>query len=80
MIRLYLADSMLLNVLRESTSKELWEIFWNLYQSKSLINKLFLQKKMYHLRMDDGYFVIKHLNTFNTLVSQLLSIDITLAE
>jgi hypothetical protein len=79
-IRLCLADSLLLNVSRESTTKELWDKLGNLYQSKSLVKKLFLQKKLYNLRMEDGDSMTKHLNAFNTLVSQLGSINITIAE
>ena len=41
-IRLCLVDSVLLNVLRESTPKELWDKLGNFYQSNSLVNKLFL--------------------------------------
>jgi hypothetical protein len=41
-IQLYLEDSVLLNVLGESTTKELWDKLGKLYQSKSLVNKLFL--------------------------------------
>jgi hypothetical protein len=41
-IRLCLADSVLLNVSGESTTKELWDKLGNLYQLKSLVNKLFL--------------------------------------
>jgi hypothetical protein len=44
----------LLNVSGESTTKELWGKLGNLYQSKSLVNKLLLRKKLYHLRMEDG--------------------------
>jgi hypothetical protein len=79
-IRLYLDDSLLLNVSRESTTKELWEKLGNLYQSKSLVNKLFLQKKLYHLRMEDGDSVTEHLNAFNTLVIQLGYVNIMLVE
>jgi hypothetical protein len=79
-IRLCLADSVLLNVLGESTAKELWDKLGNLYQSKSLVNKLFLQNKLYHIRMEDGDSVTKHLNAFNTLVSQLGSVNITIVE
>ena len=79
-IRLCLADSVLLNVSGESTAKELWDKLGNLYQSKSLVNKLFLRKKLYHLRMEDGDSVTEHLNAFNTLVSQLGSVNITIAE
>jgi hypothetical protein len=69
-----------LNVSGESTAKELWDKLGNLYQSKSLVNKLFLQKKLYHLRMEDGDSVTKHLNAFNTLVSQLGFVNITISE
>jgi hypothetical protein len=79
-IRLCLEDSVLLNVSGESTAKELWDKLGNLYQSKSLVNKLFLRKKLYHLRMEDGDYMTEHLNAFNTLVSQLGSVNITIAE
>ena len=35
---------------------------------------------MYHLRMEDGDSVTEHINVFNTLVSQLGSVNITIAE
>ena len=75
-IRLCVSDSVLLNVSGEATANTLWDKLRTLYQSKSLVNKLILQKKLYTLRMKDGDSVIKHLNTFNTLVSQLSSVDI----
>jgi hypothetical protein len=79
-IRLCLANSVLLNVSRESTAKEIWDKLGNLCQSKSLVNKLFLQKKLYHLRMEDEDSMTEHLNAFNTLVSQLGSINIMIVE
>ena len=68
-IRLCVLDSVLLNVSGEATMKNLWEKHGNLYQSKSLVNKLFLRKKLYNLRMKDGDSVTEHLNAFNTVVS-----------
>ena len=53
---------------------------WNLYQSKSLLNKLFLWKKLYNLRMKDGDSVTEHLNAFNTVVIQLSSVDIKISD
>jgi hypothetical protein len=78
--RLFLADLVLLNVSEESIAKEIWDKLGNLYQSESLVNKLFLRKNLYHLRMEDGDSMTEHLNAFNTLVSQLVSINITIAE
>ena len=78
-IQLCVSDSVLLNVSREATVKNLWEKLGNLYQSKSLVNKFFLQKNLYNLRMKDGDSVTEHMNTFNTVVSQLSSIDIKIS-
>jgi len=50
-----------------------------LSQSKSLVNKLFLWKKLYNLRMKYGDSVIEHLNAFNIVVSELLSVDIKIS-
>jgi hypothetical protein len=68
-IQLCLSDLVLLNVSEEDTTKDLWDKLGKLYQSKYLVNKLFLRKKLYNLRMRDGDSVAKHLNAFNTLVS-----------
>eukprot|EP00253_Pinus_taeda_P014701 PITA_14701 len=79
-IRLCVSDSVFLNVLGEATMKDLWEKLGNLYQSKSLVNKLFLRKKLYNLRMKDGESVTEHLNTFNIVVSQLTFVDIKILD
>ena len=52
-IRFCVLDSALLNVSGKATMKALLDKLGNLYQSKSLVNKLFLQKKLYNLRMKD---------------------------
>ena len=70
------SDSVLSNVFGEAITKNLWEKLGTLYQSTSLVNKLFLQKNLYNLRMKDGDSVIEHLNAFNTVVSKLSSVDI----
>ena len=79
-IHLCLSDLILLNVFGEDIAIKLWEKLGNLYQSKSLVNKLFLQNKLYYLRMEDGESMKEHLNAFNTLVSHLNSIDIKMGE
>ena len=68
-IRLCVLGSVFLNVSGEATVKDLWAKLGTLYQSKSLVNKLLLRKKLYNLRMKDGDSVIEHLNAFNTVVS-----------
>jgi hypothetical protein len=68
MIQICLEDSVLLNVLGEDSSKKLWDKLGSLYQSKSMVNKLYLINKLYLLRMSDGISVTVHLNVFNTLL------------
>eukprot|EP00253_Pinus_taeda_P020962 PITA_20962 len=65
---------------REATTKALWDKLGNLHQSKSLVNKLFLHKKLYNLRMKDGDSMTEHLNAFNTVVSQLASVNIKISD
>ena len=67
-IQLCVSDLVFLNVSGEATTKALWDKLGTLYQSKSLVNKLFLRKKLYNLRMKDGDSMIEHLNAFNTVV------------
>ena len=71
---------MLLNVSGEDIAVNLWEKLGSLYQSKSPVNKLFLQKKLFHLRMDENDTVTEHLNVYNTLVSQITYVGIKMAE
>jgi hypothetical protein len=67
-------------VLEEAIAKDLWEKLGKLYQSKSLVNKLFLRNKLYNPRMRDGDLVAEHLNAFNTVVSQLVSVEIKISD
>jgi hypothetical protein len=64
----------------ESTPKYLWDKLGKLYQSKSLVNNLFLGKNLYNLRMRDGDSVVEHLNAFNTIVSQLVYVEIKILD
>eukprot|EP00253_Pinus_taeda_P015677 PITA_15677 len=66
--------------LGEAMAKALWDKLGTLYQSKSLVNKLFIRKKLYNLRMKYGDSVTKHLNTFNTMVIQLACVDIKILD
>ena len=71
---------MLLNVFDEDSVVKLWGNLGSLYQSKSLVNKLFLQNKPFHLRMDEHNIITKNLNVYNTLVSQISYVGIKMVE
>lgn len=69
LIRLFLGDSILLNVLDEKTTNSLWTWLGFVYQAKSMVNKLFLRKNLYSLRMEEGRSIIDQLNDFNLLIA-----------
>ena len=52
----------------------------NLYMTKSLSNKLYLKKQLYGLRIKEGTIVLEHLNFFNKVISELLTIDVKIDE
>jgi hypothetical protein len=74
LIGLNLSNLVLMNVSKEKTTMDLWEILGKLYESKSPMNLKFLKNKLYSLEMRDGDRVINHLNSFNTLGNQLNTI------
>jgi hypothetical protein len=56
-------------VSEEATTKDLWDKLGIFYLSNCLVNKIFLEKNLYNLRMRDGDSVEDNLNSFNTVVS-----------
>jgi hypothetical protein len=64
---------------KEATAKYLWDKLGKLYQSKSLVTKLFLRKKFYNLSGRDGDSMEEHLNSFNTVVIQLVYVEIKIS-
>src|SRR5438270_3424082 len=48
--------------------------------TKSLSNKLYIKKQLYCLRMKEGTPILQHLNLFNKIVSDLLSLEVKLEE
>ncbi|GLJ29753.1 hypothetical protein SUGI_0587340 [Cryptomeria japonica] len=80
LIRLCLADSVLINVHEENSAKKLWTKLGEMYQVKSLLNKIFLRKKLYSLKMEEGGRIADHLEAFNMLVAQLVSVGVKMDE
>jgi hypothetical protein len=67
-------------VSEEAATKDLWNKLGKFYLSKSLVNKLFLRKKLYNLRMRDRDSMEENLNAFNNVVSQLVSVEIKISD
>ena len=80
LIRLSLADSVLLNVHEEKIANSLWKKLGDIYQGKSLVNKIFLRKKLYSLKIDGWMALVDHLISFNMVIAQLISIGVSIDE
>ncbi|TYK16527.1 hypothetical protein E5676_scaffold21G003420 [Cucumis melo var. makuwa] len=70
-IHLALADNVLSSIEEKKIAKEIWDHLIKLYEAKSLHNKIFLKRKLYTLRMSGSTLMTEHMNTLNTLFSQL---------
>ena len=55
-------------------AKEICDALTKLYEAKSLHNKIFLKRRIYTLRMLESTTVTEHINTLQTLFSQLTSL------
>ncbi|KAE8677858.1 cytochrome P450 71A9-like [Hibiscus syriacus] len=77
---LALADEVLSSIEEKKTAKEIWDHLTKLFEATSLHNKIFLKRKLYTLRMPESTSVTEHLNTLNTLFSQLTSLSCKIGE
>lgn len=75
-----LSDFVLLNVAKEETTYKLWNHLGEIYQAKSMVNKLYLKRKLFYLKIKEGESLAEHLNSFNLLMSQLASVDVEVDE
>lgn len=74
-IWLNLTNNMTPNVAKAKTTKEIMSILSDIYE-KSSANKVQLMKKFFNLKRGECTSVAKHVNQFNTIVSQLTLVEI----
>ena len=64
------------NVVKEKTTADLMKALSSMYEKPSANNKVYLMKKLLNLKMVKNASVAQHLNKFNTITNQLLSVEI----
>jgi hypothetical protein len=75
-ICLCLVDDVIFNIVGEDTTLGLWSKMEILYMMKILMSRIYLKRQLYSLRMKEGTTIVDHLNTFNTLIVQLTSMEV----
>ena len=75
---MFLTSIVAFNISREKLTKDLMATLSKMYEKPSASNNIFLMRKLFNLKMTDSESVVGHLNEFNTLTSQLESVEINL--
>ena len=63
-----------------SIAKGLWEKLEELYQAKSISNRLYLKEQFHTLHMKEGTKISDHLSTLNEIVSELEAIGVAIED
>ena len=79
-IRLCLAKNILANVFGISTIKDLWEKLEQMYQAKSLSNRLYLKEQFHTLRMEEGTRMSDYMSILNGIISDLEAIGVVISD
>ena len=79
-IRLCLAKTIPANVSGISTTKGLWEKLEQMYQAKSLSNRLCLKELVHTLCMEEGTKISDHLSILNGIISDLEAIGVVISD
>ena len=75
-IRLTLAKNVAFNIVNEKTTAGLIKALSDMYEKPSAANKVYLMRRLFNLKMGEGISVTDHINEFNTILSQLESVQI----
>eukprot|EP00253_Pinus_taeda_P020970 PITA_20970 len=75
-VQFFLAASATLNISKETMKEGLVKSLAKLYKKHSALNKVFLMKRLFNMKISEGGSISDHLNDFNTVTSHLSSITI----
>ena len=75
-ILLCLESLVAFNISYQKTTKDLMKALDVVYEKPSASNKVFLMKRLFNMKMSENGSIAKHLNPFNTNISQLRSVGV----
>ena len=76
-IQFFLVLFVKFNISKEKMTIELMETLAKLYKKPSTLNKVFLMKHLFNMKMGEVGSIENHLNEFNTVTNQFSSIKIS---
>ena len=75
-VRLCLSSTVAFNISNEKTTKGVMDKLAKMYEKPSASNKVYLMKKLFNMKMNEGSSVQDHVNEFNTITNQLTSVSL----
>ena len=60
---------MAINIIKEKTTSDLLKVLSNMYEKPSVMNKVYLMRRLFNLQMSESGFVADHINEFIVIVS-----------
>ena len=64
------------NVANEKMIMRMMQVLADIYEKPPVNNKAYLMKKLFNLKIPKGGSMVEHLNSFNIIVNQLISVGI----
>ena len=79
-ICLALNNCILATVRNCDTAVSVWSKLSSVYESKSLVNRLFMRRKLLTMKMNEGDALSTHINSIKTLSEQLAAVNASVSE
>ncbi len=76
----HLTDAQLAHIQYCENVKSAWEILCSVHEAKTIENKLFLQKRFFTIKMQEGEDLLMHINMVKALTNQLHSIEVKIED
>ena len=77
-IAINLVDKEMFHIKGWTRPAEAWETLCNIHETKSLSNILFLRRKFFTVKMEEGTDILEHINKVKSLVDYLLVLEVPL--
>jgi hypothetical protein len=76
----HLTDAQLAHIQYCDNVKSAWEAFCDVHEAKTIGNKLFLRRRFFTIKMQEGDDMLMHINTVKALTDQLCSIKVNIVD
>ncbi len=74
----HLTDAQLAHIQYCDNVKSAWEALCGVHEAKTIGNKLFLRRRFFTIKMQEGDDMLVHINTVKALADQLRSIEVNI--